>query len=196
MKIITLLAILSFSSSLVYCQNDILIFKIRNKEITRYWEGSTIAFQLWDKQWEKGEITRIKNDSFYIRPIIVRYSFMGSDTFHYSISGFALTDIFAMPNKGIQIDYINGHFQISRSGGHVHWYWIKSGWIFRAGAAGYAGLNIVNGLINNNFSFSDSKTQLLTAAVVFFGGVLLHKDYKPYLLIGGKYHFKTIKLSS
>ena len=50
MNIITLITILSFSSSLVYCQNDILIFKIRNKEINRYWKGSTIAFQLWDKQ--------------------------------------------------------------------------------------------------------------------------------------------------
>jgi hypothetical protein len=195
MNIITLVAILSFSSSIVYCQDDILIFKKRNKVITRYWKGSTIAFQQWDKQWEKGEIAKIRNDSFYIRPIIVRYSFMGTDTSHYSVIGFALTDIFAMPNKGIQIDYINGHFQISRSGGHVHWYWIKSGLIFRAGAASYAGLHIINGLINNDLSFSDSKTPLLTAAAVFLGGVLLHKDYKPYLQIGKKYHLKTVKLS-
>lgn len=195
MNKIILIAILSFSYSLAYSQDDILIFKKRNKMIARYWKGSTIAFQQWDKQWEKGVITRIRNDSFYIRPIVVRYSFMGTDTLHFPIIGFALTDIVTMPNNGILIDYKNDHFQISGAGGHVHWYWIKSGWIFRTGAAGYAGLHIINGLINNDLSFSNSKGPLLTAAAVFLGGVLLHKDYKPYLTIGKKYHFNTVKLS-
>jgi len=128
--------------------------------------------------------------------MVVRYSLMGSDTVHYSVKGFALTDIFALPNKGILIDYINGRFQISRSGGHVHFYWIQSGWIFRVGAAGYAGLHIANGLIKNNLAFSDSKIPLLSAAAVFLGGVLLHKNYKPYLPIGGKYRLGIIKLSN
>jgi hypothetical protein len=196
MNKLTLIAILSFSFSLAHCQQDILVFKKRNKEINRYWKGSTIAFQLRDKQWQKGEITKIQNDSFYIRPMIVRYSLMSRDTVHYSTKGFALTDVFAMPNKGILIDYINGGFQISRSGGHVHWYWIKSGWIFRVGGAGYAGLNITNGLIKNNFSFSDSKTQLFAAAAVFFVGVILHKNYKPYLRIGRKYRLESLELSN
>ena len=76
MNKLTLIAILSFSFSLAYCQQDILAFKKRNKEINRYWKGSTIAFQLRDKQWKKGEITKIQNDSFYIRPMVVRYSLM------------------------------------------------------------------------------------------------------------------------
>jgi hypothetical protein len=192
---LTFTAILSFSFTIAYCQQNILVFKKKGKEVSRYWKGSTIAFQLRDKQWQKGEITKIQNDSLYIRPMIVRYSLMGSDTVHYSVTGFALTDIFALPNKGILIDYINGSFQISSSGGHVHWYWIKSGWLFRVGAAGYAGLHITNGLIKNNFSISDSKGQLLTAAAVFLGGVLLHKNYKPYLRIGKKYQLKNFRLS-
>ena len=193
---LSLIAILSFSFSLAYCQQDILIFKKRNKEINRYWKGSTIAFQLRDKQWQKGEITKIQNDSFYIRPMIVRYNLIGFDTVHYSVKGFALTDVFAMPNKGILIDYINGRFQISRSGGHVHWYWIKSGLIFRVGAAVYAGLHIANDLIQNNFSFSDSKTELLIAAGVFLVGVLLHKNYKPYLRIDRKYRLEILEFSN
>ena len=192
---LTLIAILSFTSFLAYCQQDFLVFKKKNKVITRYWKGATIAFQLRDKQWQKGEITKIQNDSFYIRPMVVRYSLMGTDTFHYSVRGFALTDVFAMPNKGILIDYVNGRFQISRSGGHVHFYWIKSGWIFRVGAAGYAGLNVVNGLLNGDFSFSDNKIQLLAAAVVFLVGVLLHKNYKPFLRIGPKFRLESFKSS-
>ena len=172
-----------------------LNFKKRNKVIQKYWNGGTIAFQLKNGQWQKGEITVIRNDSFYIRPMVVQYSLMSIDTFHYRVKGFALTDVYAMPNRGILIDYINGHYQVSRSGGHVHFYWIKSGWIFRAGAAGYAGLNIANGLINKDLSLRNNKTQLLAAAAVFLGGMLLHKKYKPYLRIGRKYHLVNLKLS-
>jgi hypothetical protein len=196
MNKLILIAILSFSSSLAYCQQDILVFKKGNKEIKRYWVGAIVAIQLKDKQWQKGEITKIQNDSLYIRPTVVRYSLMGSDTVHYSVRGYALTDVFAMPNKGILIDHINGRFQISTSGGHVHFYWIKSGWIFRVGAAGYAGLNMANGLIQDKFSFSDSKTRLLSAAGVFLAGVLLHKNYKPYLRITRKYRLEILKFSS
>jgi hypothetical protein len=196
MNKLILIAILSFSSSLAYCQQDILVFKKGNKEIKRYWVGAIVAIQLRDKQWQKGEITKIQNDSLYIRPTVVRYSLMGSDTVHYSVRGYALTDVFAMPNKGILIDHINGRFQISTSGGHVHFYWIKSGWIFRVGAAGYAGLNIANGLIQDKFSFSDNKTRLISAAGVFLAGVLLHKNYKPYLRITRKYRLEILKFSS
>ena len=192
---LTLIVILSFSFSVAYCQQDILVFKKKNKVINRYWKGSTIAFQLRDEQWQKGEITKIQNDSFFIRPMVVRYSLMGTDTFRYMVRGFAFTDVFAMPNKGILIDYINGRYQISRSGGHVHFYWIKSGWIFRVGAAAYAGLNISNGLLLNDFSFSENRIQLLAAAAVFIAGVLLHKHYKPYLRIGTKYRLESFKLS-
>jgi len=196
MNKLTSLVVFIFFFPTIYSQEDVLVFKKRNKDIDRYWKGTTISFQLKNKQWQKGEITKIQNDSFFIRPMIVRYSLMSIDTFHYKIMGFALTDVFAMPNKGILIDYINGRFQISPSGGHVHFYWIKSGWIFRVGAAGYAGLNIVNGLIDNNFSFKESKIQLAAAAAVFFVGVLLHKSYKSYLQLGKKYSLEILKLSN
>ena len=75
----------------------------------------------------------------------------------------------------------------------MHWYWIKSGWIFRVGAAGYAGLNIANGIIDNNFSFSGGKLGI--AAVIFLGGVVLHKTYKPTFRIRKKYHFEILKIS-
>jgi len=195
MNKLTPLVIFSFFFFAAYGQQDILIFKKRNKGIDRYWKGTVISFQLKNKQWQKGEITKIQNDSFFIRPSVVRYSLMSTDTFHYKNIGFALTDVFAMPKKGVLVDYIDGRFQISKSGGHVHWYWIKSGWIFRVGAAGYAGLHIVNGLVENNSSFQESKTQLAAAAAVFLFGVLLHKSYKPYLQLGRKYTLEILKLS-
>ncbi len=171
-----------------------LDFKKRNTTIERFWLGDFIAFQLKNSEWQKGQLTRISNDSFYIRPRVVYYYSMGSDTVYFNVSGYSISDVFAMPKKGYLIDYINGRFQISTSAGHVHWYWIKSGWIFRVGAAGYAALNVANGLINNNFSFNAS--QLAIAAGVFLFGVLLKHIYKPVLPIGKKYHFEMVPLSN
>ena len=196
MNKLTPFAVFIFFFSTAYSQQDLLVFKKGNKGIDRYWKGSVISFQLKSRQWQKGEITKIQNDSFFIRPMVVRFSLMSTDSFHLKVMGFALTDVFAMPKKGVLIDYINGRFQISTSGGHVHWYWIKSGWIFRVGAAGYAGLHIVNGLLDDNFSFQESKTQLAAAAAVFLFGVLLHKTYKPYLELGRKYSLEIVKLSN
>lgn len=190
-----LIFLFSFLIPVAHSQN-ILVFKKGRKTISTYWKGSTLAFQLQTKQWQKGEITRIANDSFYIRPMVVRYNLMGTDTVHYSVAGYSLKDVFALPNKGILIDYHDGQFQISRSGGHVHWYWVKSGWIFRVGAVGYAGLHVANGLIKDDFSLSRSKTNLIAAAAVFLGGVLLHKNYKPYLPVGRKYHLDNFNLSN
>ena len=187
------IALFLFYSAITYSQQTILIFKKGNKTITKFWQGTFIAFQDKNRQWQKGEIKKIQNDSFYIRPMVVYYGLMSNDTVHYNILRFACKDVYAMPKKGVLIDYINGRFQISGSGGHLHWYWIKSGWIFRVGAAGYAALNVTNGLINNNFSFKGSNPGI--AAGVFLFGTLLKHTYKPLLLLRKKYHLEIFKLS-
>jgi hypothetical protein len=40
-------------------------------------------FQVENHEWHTGYITRIQNDTFYIKPMIVRYNMMGGDTLHY-----------------------------------------------------------------------------------------------------------------
>ncbi|MES1198212.1 MAG: hypothetical protein ABUL41_02940 [Chitinophagaceae bacterium] len=111
---LTFAIILSLSFSIAYSQQNILVFKNGNKTIARFWEGTFIAFQLKDNEWKKGEITKIQNDSIYIRPRIVHYNLMGTDTVYYNVEGFSVSDVFALPKKGVLIDYINGRFQISR----------------------------------------------------------------------------------
>jgi hypothetical protein len=195
MKKLTLVSTLLFSFFINHSQQAILLFKKKNKNLESFWVGSTIAFQLRDKQWQKGEITKIQNDSFFIRPVVVRYNLLNTDTFYYNIAGFSVSEIHAMPKKGVLIDYKGGEFQISRSGGHQHWYWIKSGWIFRVAGAAYAGLIVANSIIDSDLSIADSKTQLAFAAAVFVAGVLLKKTYKLTLKVGKKYHFETFQLS-
>src|SRR5215831_344049 len=191
MRLYTLLIIAALSLATGYSQSTFLVFKKRNKTIESFWKGSTIAFQLENKEWQKGEITNITNDSFYIRPVIVEYHLMGTDTLHYRVQGYAISNIYAMPKKEILIDFRNGHFEVSRTGGHVKFYWVKSGWIFRVGAAMFAALTLINGAIQNDLSIATYKKQLIGSAAVFGFGVVLHKLWKPYLKIGKKYHVKA-----
>ncbi len=188
----TILLLLLLFSGAAFSQPGILLFKKKNKTLQQFWPGSVIAFQLKNGQWQKGAITRITADSFYIQPSMIRYNLFGNDTLHYAVKGFALSDAAGMPNEGLLIDYKNERLQIAAWGGHVHWYWVKSGWIFRAGAAGYAGLHVVNGIIKNDFSLLKSKGVLITTAGIFAVGLILKRVYKPVLPLGKKYHLETM----
>jgi hypothetical protein len=191
---LTLVALLTIYTSIGYGQSDFFVLKKNNKTIARFFKGSYIAFQVNKQQWQTGYITRLRNDSFWIRPMVVYFGLMNTDTVHLNVITFALSDVYAMPKKGIQVDYIKGRFQITKTGGHVHWYWVKSGWLFRVGGAGYAGLSVVNGLLNDDFSFSKRKNEIGIAAGVFLFGVLLKKTYKPTLQMGSRYHLEYINL--
>lgn len=181
-------------TTLAYSQQMVLLVKKKASTVRSYWKGEEIAFQTSTGSWVKGDIIRIQNDSFYVRPTVVHYSWMGTDTVRFNIIGFRFTDIGALPKKGVLVDYKNGVPQIMMSAGHRHWYWIKNGWILRTAAAGYAGLHIANGVIKNEFSISQSSKPLILAGGVFLGGLLLKWSYKPVMRIGRKYHIETLEL--
>lgn len=174
-----------------FSQGDFLVFKKTHQTLATYTKGSYITFQLRSGQWMQGIITKISNDSFELKQEFISHG-MRNDTTHVSGFHFTIADVYAMPKRGVQIDYINNRYQVTMSGGHVHWYWIKSGWIFRVGAAGYAALNIFNGIIQNNFSFRGS--HLGIAAGIFAGGVLLKRSYRPAWRMGHKYRLETIRV--
>lgn len=166
-------------------QPNQLLLKKKERILHRYYPGESIAFQLKNAEWRKGIIRRITSDSFFIRAEIVRYHTLGSDTVHFPETGYALTDVARMPKEAYLIDYKNGRFQISGSGGHVHWYWIKSGWLFRAGAAGYTGLYLINSLLKQDFSWRQSRFEW--AAAVFAFGYILKKTYRTTYPMNGKF---------
>ena len=189
-KFVAIIALLICSKA-IYAQKNILEFKKGRKVISRYWEGSEIAFLASDGEWEKGVIKKIKNDSIYIEPSFVSYYLMGTDTFTLNTVGFSIAGIYAMPKRGMLIDYKNGRFQINRAGGHVHFYWIKSGTLFRYGAAAYVVVSLINGINSENKITTE---ELAISAGVFAFGVLLKCLYKPYHKIGKKYHFKILSI--
>ena len=93
------------------------------------------------------------------------------------------------------MDYVGGSFKPFITESNVKFYWIKNGWLFRAGGIGFAALNIINSIIKNNFSWSNNKTALISSAAAFSAGMLLKKKYKPSLWLGKKYHIETLDLS-
>jgi hypothetical protein len=194
MKKPILISFLLFSFFIASAQKSFLVFKKKNKTIENYWVGSTIAFQTKDKEWRKGDITEIQNDSFYIRPIVMQYSLYRIDTFYYDIQKYSISDVYAMPKRGVLVDYKDGKFQIINSGGHQHWYWIKSGALFKVLGLGYATLTIVNGAISGDLSSSQNKTQLAISAGLVAAGVAMKKAYSQTLKLRKKYYLKIIEL--
>ena len=160
--------------------------------MTVYMKDSYMAFQLSTHQWYAGYIRKIQNDSFYLKPLELMYSGMHIDTLYTEPIGFSIGDVYAMPKEGVLVEYKNGNFNINMSAGHQHWYWVKSGWIFRVTAAGYAGLVLVNGIIQNDFTYSGSK--LGVAAAIFAFGEILKINYKLTYRMGKKYYLDYMRI--
>ena len=184
-------AILILSSLQLPGQSHTLILHKKKKILLSYSPGSYIAFMDDNRQWQYGIISKIRNDSFYIRAYSVQYNFTSIDTIRYEIVPFSIGDVFAMPKQGVQIDDGIGprNHQIVMDAGHQHFWWVKSGWIFRVVAIGYTGLNLVNALVVQNQPVAWAG--LAIAAGVFAFGEFLKWNYRPYLKLGKKYFLKT-----
>jgi hypothetical protein len=188
MRHLTLIILIVNFSIPAYSQQDFFHLKKSNRTITTYRQGYYIAFQTRSRQWITGEITKIQNDSFFVRPRIIRFSLMNVDTTYFPVMGIALADVVLLPKKGVKIDFIKGQLQLNTAAGHVHWYWIKNGLLFRVGGGGFALLTLINGLSKNVFVFG-------IAAAFYILGEFLHRTFKVTMKMGKKYHLHYIKLS-
>lgn len=184
-QLLVLLLLAGFLPCILQAQPKQLLLKKKQRIIRRYWMGEPMAFQLKNAEWRKGLLKRVTADSLFIQPEIVRYHTLGTDTFHFPVAGYAFSDVARIPKEAYLIDYIGGRFQISGKGGHVHWYWIKSGWLFRMGAAGYAGLYTINSLFKHDFSWKESGFEYAAAAFAF--GYLLKKTYRTTYPMNGRF---------
>jgi len=189
------LLVLLFSSAIA-AQKGSLLIKKKNKVVQRFWTGSEFAFQTAGQQWHKGIITRLTTDSVYIRPVIVKYHLMGTDTISWPVEGYRYNDIAALPKKGILVSFINNSFQINRAGGHVHWFWIKSGVVFRVGAAAYTGLVLINNFSDKDPDRKEIRNGLLTGASVYLFGFILQKMYSPVHKTGKKYRLTYLNFAA
>ena len=126
---------------------------------------------------------------------MIQYSFMRADTLISFVTGFDLKDIYAFPKPGVVVDYDKGKFRINRASSRVQAYWLKSGYILRVGALGYAALNIINSAAHDELSMENNAVPLTIAAAVLLTGVILNKTYKPKYIVGKKYRLELLDLS-
>lgn len=191
MRKFLLLPFIFFFYNAATAQQAVLVIKKRNKVIQQYWLHSYFAFQTHNNIWRKGELMKLKKDSFFIRPTVVRMGMFVNDTARFPIEGYAFSDVLHLPIKGLLIDYKDGKFQVIRSAGNISFYWLKSGWILRAGAIGFTALTIINGAINGDLSFSGNWVPI--AAAVYASGFALKRLYKPVFKINDKYELKVME---
>jgi hypothetical protein len=174
-----------------YAQNGFIVLKKGQKSIQHFWKDSHFTFQLQNKQWLTGIITKITPDSFYLTQEIIRYYLMGSDTLHFSGFAFTLNDVYALPTKKELINY--EHDQVKVILGHEKLAWVRNGFIFQVTGAGYVALNVANDLIHGIPPFAKDKLAGLgIGAVIFLLGEVLHLIFDPYWRIGKKYHLECV----
>ena len=174
-----------------YTQQSVIVLKKGQHSIQYFWKDSRITFQLKDKEWMRGIITRITADSFYLTKEIIRYNVMGNDTLHFSGFVFAFEDVYALPTKKELTYYDNDKIRIIP--GHENFLWVRNGFIFQVAGAGYVGLNVINDLAHNSPPFAKKNlAKLAIGAAVFLVGRFLHFKFDPYLHIGKKYHLECI----
>jgi len=172
-----LIIIVVFSSLTAVAQGDFILLRKNNVVIQSYFKGSYFTGQLNNGQWVEGRIMQIKDDSLFMEQMEVRQvpSIFGTpmlDTVRYGLLKLSLKDIHALPKKEHGIGIVN------------------NGSLFMVGAAGYAVLNIVNGLTQSGqqpITSSQNIINLSIAAGVFLFGEILHWTHHKYIIIGKKY---------
>jgi hypothetical protein len=188
-----LILLLVFSCQLLNAQEGYITLKKKGKAVRHFWKDAPFTFQLRDKQWVSGVITGITTDSFYFRQEIIRYSLIGTDTLRISGFSFSPGDIYALPTRKQSVVYVND--QVKITSGREKFIWIRNGFVFKAGGAGYLFLNLINHLIDNDSPFTKNNLpDLGIGAAVYLLGAILHRTYKPYIYIGKKYQLEMVVL--
>lgn len=167
---------------------QLLIYKKGHHEKKRWWTGQEFTFQTREGTWRKGILVLVMADSFRISNRVVRYGLVGTDTSHYGESMFGFDEVKALPKYGFPIDYIDGRYQANPRNGGMHFYWFKSGYLFRLGALTYTGLWLANGVIQKDLTLQNS--HLGIAAGVYALGFLMKRMYKPWIVLKGKRHLE------
>lgn len=191
---LTLITLFTFCSLIAFSQQDFLVLKKRNKRVSFFMKDAYITFQMKDRDWVSGYITKVQNDSFFVKRISIRYSLLGTDTVHFGVIPVALSDVYAMPRKGEQVGFEDDRVRITM--GDEKWVWVKNGALFMIVGGGYTFLNVTNTLIQGDKPFAHNNiARVAIGTATFLAGLLLHKAYKPFLIMGRKYHLQTIKVS-
>lgn len=167
-----------------YAQQDFLSLKKRGKNVQYFTKGSFITFQLNNQQWLSGYIKDVRNDSFSFQEIKVRqymnqWGTASLDTMYYASFKISPKNITAFPKTKEGFSFI------------------KNGALFKMGGAGYALVNIINGITRKEEIFTGQNlTNLGISAAIYMFGQVLSWNYDDKYTVGKKYQLIYVKMSA
>ncbi|HRI19566.1 MAG TPA: hypothetical protein PLA68_01375 [Panacibacter sp.] len=181
-KLLLLLCFCIFFFSANAQSGDMLVLKKRNKTEQRFFGGSFISIQLKNKQWVNGYLTKIKNDTLQLLPIVEKpaVNFLGmavTDTILLSTMKIPLQNIYAVPKEEA-------------------FTYIKNGSLLQILSGGYLLLNMINTASSKDPVFGkDNIGNIAIAAGIFSVGTVMHLTHKSTHVLGKKYYLHIVQFS-
>jgi hypothetical protein len=160
-------------------QMDLLVLKNKNRTLQTWIKGSEINFQFSSKQWIRGYIKDIRNDSllvdmFTVRSVYTELGVFRLDTGRMGMLKLHIKEIYAVPNR-------------------THTNLFNSGALFKIAGASIISANIFNSLIRKEQVFSSRNlTTIGIAGGVFAIGTLLSSVHKTSVVLGGRYTLRIL----
>lgn len=171
----SIICLLLFGFSSVFCQSDILVLRKHHQNIAQYYAGRNITFFTDGMYAVTGYVKNISHDTLYMnqydtRMAITMFGTYQLDTVAVYHVKYNYHEIIAFPKD-------------------ASFGFIKDGTFFMIAGAGYAALNLINAATQKKqmVGGADNIIKLSAAAVVFGIGYLLKKANKNYMPIGHKY---------
>src|SRR4030095_11960288 len=106
-----LLIIFILISNISTAQSDFIVLKKRSKVLQTWFSGQNIHLQLNTGQWLTALISKIQNDSLYLRPFNTqilpnRWGMPYVDTTYYGVMTISVNSIRAFPKTDESFSYI------------------------------------------------------------------------------------------
>jgi hypothetical protein len=162
--------------------SDILILKKRTKTVAKYFSGQSITFYTTEGMPVTGQIEHIGNDSMYL----INYRLQRIQR----ADGGVFIDTAGKFKMEFSIENI-GSFPAFRIRGKNL---ITDGSLFMLGGVGFLGLNLFNVIRDGDPPFGkDNLPNILTAAGITAGGLLLKNSWPKRWLLGNKFTLQILK---
>jgi len=164
-------------------QTDLLAFKKKNRTIQSWSSGSYIVFQMENRQWLEGFVRKVWRDSVRVdlvkfNRVVNNWGFYSIDTARMGLIDLHVKELRALPKKNFSYNILT------------------NGQLFKLGAIGYVGLNIINTLSSKDPVFApENASRLGIAGLVYLGGALLGSFHRTYWEVGKRYRFVIVPIA-
>jgi len=184
MKSILTLLFLLVTITTAFGQNNILLLQKKHKTILQFYTGKFISLETVNKSYAEGLITKVTNDSIYIRYFEIAQSVTTYGGVYFDTAFRYTTAVQVKDIGAIVIEKKNSNRK-------------RNGSILMMAGAGVMVLGAVNGLYRGEPPKDWYKPSgYITAAALFVTGFFLSRSAVKKYTIGKKYQLKILAFSA